>query len=118
MGYGSGDDSRGFGGGPGYTEGPPVDGWHGQIPGTAPWRPIIPQKQYVRLGGGRVGPPTNYAQGPAAGPHLHWWDDVKNVHVKPGDARKNVQRIQKVPRPGNIVPYVAPGVKVTDRKKQ
>jgi hypothetical protein len=77
MGYGDGDGA----GGPAWTPGPAVDtGFHGGIPGTALWSPIISdlnrRPENVVLG--KAGPGSiKYTQGPAPSPHYHWYDKLK-----------------------------------------
>jgi hypothetical protein len=104
MGYG---DSRGFGG-PAWTQGSAM----GATPGT-PWHATggIQLESNVPLHGNA----SPFAQGPLTGPNRQWWQGVNTI-PKPSDPRKNVQRIHHIERPGNIVPYLAPGVKVTTGK--
>jgi len=113
MGYG---DSRGAGGGPEWTQGPPVEGFHGGLPGTAPWSPIVSnlEKQYRGVVLGKAGPGSiKYGQGPAPSPHWHWWDNV-NVKKKPNDWAGRIRHVP-IPSARSIVPFVAPGVKVIKR---
>jgi hypothetical protein len=109
-------DQEGYGGGVPWTQGPAVDtGFHGGIPGTAPWSPIISdlnKRQTVVLGKAGRGS-VNSTQGPAPSPHTYWWEKMKAPVPKPNDWKHRVQQVQ-APLPLSRVPYVPVGKKVTE----